>query len=162
MDTFKIWRDKLLFVGNIVQDEDDTVPSDEAELRFNTYIEMLESITGTEGEEYALAIFESVQAIEDYGAYQTTGRAAWKFGEEVYCKALIQELPRLIKRLPDWAGEFLVSIANGKDSEYESTIYTFNKLLSISSAEVKKLINDFIQSQEKSGWLEHRVGVFGS
>ena len=162
MDTFKIWRDKLLFVGNIVQDEDDTVPSDEAELRFNTYIEMLESITGTEGEEYALAIFESVQAIEDYGAYQTTGRAAWKFGEEVYCKALIHELPRLIKSLPYWAGDFLVSIANGKETEYESTIHTFNRLLSISSTEVKKLINDFIQSQEQSGWLEHRVDVLGS
>jgi len=27
MDTFQKWRDKLLFVGNIVQDEDNSVPN---------------------------------------------------------------------------------------------------------------------------------------
>jgi len=160
--TFQDWRNQLLLTGNIVQDEDNTISDDETELRFNTYIEMLESIDGSEGKEYALAIFESIQSINDYGAYQTAGHAVWKFGEEVYCQTLIHELPRLIEILPDWAGDFLVSIANGEDSEYESTIQTFNKLLSESTPEVKKTINGFIKKEEKSdGWLDHRVNVLG-
>ena len=163
VSNFQDWRNQLLFTGNIVQDEDDTVSDDETESRFNTYIEMIESIDGSEGKEYALAIFESIQAVNDYGAYQTAGHAVWKFGEEVYCQTLIHELPRLIETIPDWAGEFLVSIANGEDSEYESTIHTFNKLLSASLPEVNKTINDFINNEEKSdGWLDHRVNVLGS
>ena len=165
MDTeskFEDWRSELLHVGNIVQDEDDSVAWDERETRFNRYVEMLDALQGTEGFEYALAVFESLQAENDYGAYQIAGRAAWRFGEVSYCKALVQELPRLVETLPDWAGDFLVSIANGEGTPDESTIFVFNHLLSELDAAARQKIDDFIHREEASGWLQERVGVLGS
>ena len=162
MSDFDKWRNELLFVGNIVQDSDESVETDEAEKRFNRYIEMLESLDGTEGFNYALSIFESIQAEDDYGAYQAAGHAAWKFGEKYFCEALIHELPRLIKTLPDWAGDFMVSIANGEDTEYESTIKTFNNIVNSLPVKERLIITQFITEQEERGWFEHRVGVLGN
>ncbi|EDM67289.1 hypothetical protein PE36_12622 [Moritella sp. PE36] len=122
---------------------------------------MLDLLDGTEGSEYALAIFESIQAEHDYGAYQTAGRAAWLFGEDNFCMSLIQELPRLIKTFPDWAGDFMVSIANGEGTEHESVIKTFNRHLKSVSSDKQNVILEYINEQEKSGWFEHRVGVLG-
>ena len=161
MNNFEKWRNELLLVGNIIQDADESITSEESERRFNRYIEMLESLDGTEGKIYAVAVFESVQAIDDYGAYQTANRAAWQFGEQVYCESLLQELPRLIKIIPDWAGDFLVSIANGEETEHESVIRTFNKLLVSSPKEVREVILQYISAEENDGWFEHRVGVLG-
>ena len=163
MSTFEEWRSELLFVGNIIQDSDSTVGSDEAERRFNRYIEMLDSLDGTEGPEYAQTIFESIQATDDYGAYQSAGHCAWKFGEEIFCKSLIHELPRLINEQPDWAGDFLVSIANGVGTEHQSVIDTFNSLLASLPSETQSVISKYISDEEQSesGWLINRVGVLG-
>lgn len=159
---FKQWRAELLHVGDIVQDADESVSWEEREARFNRYVEMIEALTGTEGSEYVLAVMESVQAENDYGAYQSAQRAAWRFGDIFYFRALIHELPRLIDTLPEWAGEFLVSIANAQDTPDESTIRVFNDLLSNSDAATKQKIDDFIHQEEVSGWLRGRVGVLGS
>lgn len=101
MENFEQWKSELLHVGKIVQDSNKSISPDESERLFNRYIEMLDELTGTEGYEYALAVFESVQMVDDYGAYQTAERAAWRFGEDMFCRALLQELPRFIKTLPD-------------------------------------------------------------
>jgi len=161
MSDFDTWRNELIFVGNIVQDSDDSIEPEEAEKRFNRYIEMLDALKGTEGPKSALAIFESIQSLDDYGAYQTAGHAAWRFGEELFCKSLIHELPRLIQKLPDWAGDFLVSIANGEGTEYDSTIHIFNRLLSDLPENEKSIIKTYISGQEQDGWLENRIGVLG-
>jgi hypothetical protein len=161
MSSFDEWRKELLHVGNIVQDSDNSVSPDESEQRFNRYIEMLDLLGGTEGSEYTLAIFESIQAEHDYGAYQTACRSAWLFGEDNFCMSLIQELPRLIKTRPDWAGDFMVSIANGEGTEHESVIKTFNRHLKSVSSDKKNVILEYINEQEKNGWFEHRVGVLG-
>jgi hypothetical protein len=156
------WKNELLAVGNIVQDGDETVTAEEAHRRFLRYIEMLDSLTGREGYEYALAVMQSVQAVHDYGAYQTTGHTLWRFGEDAYCQAILHELPRLIQTLPDWAGEFLVRIANGAGTENESTIHRFNDLLSKLDRKNRSIIEQFIAEQEEDGWLEDQVGVLGN
>src|SRR5689334_19860375 len=142
------WRQELLTVGYIVQDGDDTIPQPEAERRFNRYVEMLDALSGNEGYEYALAVMQSVQAEQDYGAYQTTAHTLWRFGEEAYCRAILHELPRLIRTLPDWAGDFLVSIANGAGKAHERTIHKFNQLLSEVGNEDRALIRQFIAKEE--------------
>ena len=162
MYSFDSWREELLFVGKIIQDSDDSVDPEESERRFNRYTEMLDALEGNEGYEFALAVFESIQSIHDYGAYQTAGRAAWKFGERLFCIALLAQLPRLISDLPDWAGDFLVSIANGEGTEYQSTIDMFNLLLCELPLENQLVIRDYIREQENSGWLEDRVRVLAN
>ena len=159
---FDVWKLELLVVGNIVQDADSSVTSEEAERRFNRYIELLEELSGSEGYDYVLAILQSIQADADYGAYQTAERVAYRFGEEQFCRALLHELPRLIGTLPDWAGDFLVSIANAEDTPYQSILDCFNRLLSESDDERRSIIRDFISQEEDDGWLAHRVGVLGA
>jgi hypothetical protein len=159
---FELWKAELLIVGNIVQDDDSTTPPDEAQRRFQRYCAMLDALTGTEGAQYALAIVQSVQAEHDYGAYQTANRAAWRFGETAYCTALLQELPRLIATLPDWAGDFLVGIANGEGTPHASAITCFNTLLAAAPTAHRALIAAFIAQEEDDGWLDHCPGVLGA
>lgn len=158
---FDAWKRELLLVGNIVQDADSSIAPEEAERRFSRYIELLEALSGSEGYEYVLAILQSIQADADYGAYQTAERAAYRFGEEQFCRALLHELPRLISTLPDWAGDFLVSIANAEDTPYQSVLDSFNKLLSESDDARRSIIGDFITQEEDDGWFAHRIGVLG-
>lgn len=102
----------------------------------------------TRSSDYALAVMESIQVEQDYGAYQIAERAAFRFGEETFCRVLIQELSRLIETLPDWAGEFLVSIANGQNTIQQSTIDNFNRQLSQSLPDVRSVIQAFITKEE--------------
>ena len=159
--SFERWKAELLIVGNIVQDDDTSTPPDEAQRRFQRYCAMLDALTGTEGAHYALAIVQSVQAGHDYGAYQTANRAAWRFGEMAYCAALLRELPRLIATLPDWAGEFLVGIANGAGTPHASAITCVNTLLAAAPPAHQALIAAFIAQEEDDGWFEHCPGVLG-
>lgn len=124
---------------------------------------MLDSLTGDEGYRYVLAVMESIQVEDDYGAYQAAGHAAWRFGEQAYCRAIIHELPRLIAAAPYWAGDFLVSIANGQGTPAESTIRTFNGLLAETDPGNRAIIDAYIAEQEVGrGWLIGRIGVMGS
>lgn len=159
---FERWKAELLIVGNIIQDDDSATPPDEAQRRFQRYIAMLDALAGTEGPHYALAIFQSVQAEHDYGAYQTANRAAWRFGETAYCTALLHELPRLIANLPDWAGDFLVGIANGAGTPHAPAIACFNALLAAAPPADQALIAAFIAGEEDDGWFEHCPGVLGA
>ncbi|MGK5008771.1 hypothetical protein [Janthinobacterium sp. MDB2-8] len=159
--SFERWKAELLIVGNIVQDDDSATPPDEAHRRFQHYCAMLDALTGAEGAQYALAIVQSVQAEHDYGAYQTANRVAWRFGETAYCAALLHELPRLIASLPDWAGDFLVGIANGAGTPSASTIICFNALLAGAPSAQQALIAAFIAQEEDDGWFAHCPGVLG-
>ncbi len=158
---FELWKAELLIVGNIIQDGDAATPPEEVQRRFQRYCAMLDALTGTEGPHYALAIMQSVQAEHDYGAYQTASRAAWRFGEHAYCAALLHELPRLIADLPDWAGDFLVGIANGAGTAHASAISCFNTLLAAAPPAQQALIAGFIAREEDDGWFEHCPGVLG-
>jgi hypothetical protein len=160
--SFEEWRAELLELGDIVQDIDETVSVQEAERRFNRYLAMLEGLNGNEGFEYALAVFESIRAEQDYGVYQVAERAAFRFGEVVYCKVLMHELPRLIDTLPALAGDFLVSIANGQGTAQQGVINTFNKLLTELEPSASIKIRSFIAKEENGGWFSHCVGVLGN
>lgn len=160
--SFDHWKTELLIVGNIVQDDDTATPRAEAERRFLRYCAMLDALTGTEGSDHALAIFQSVQAQHDYGAYQVADRAAFRFGATAYCAALLHELPRLVTTLPDWAGDFLAGIANSAGTVHAPLLACFNGLLAGAPAADRELIARFIAEEEEDGWFSHCPGVLGA
>ena len=153
---------EILFTGNIIQDSDNSIGWPEREDRFNRYIELLNSIDGTEGIAFARAIIKSMQAESDYGAYQTTQRALGKFPSQIYIDAIVLELPNLIRKNSEWAGEILCGLANSVNTKYENDIFLFNAQLSSSDSTSYQTIISYIQEQEIEGWLEHRVGVLGA
>ena len=153
---------ELIATGNIVQDSDKSVPWPERENQFNRYIELLDSIVGDEGLPVAKALIQSMQARDDYGAYQSTQSALGRFPGIEYIEALVIELPNMIQRKSEWAGELLCGLANSVNTEHERNIPLFVTEVRKSPAKSKSIIIQYIKQQEKTGWLEHRKGVLSN
>lgn len=156
---FAAWKEELLFCGRIVQDSDDSVHSDEAHRRLLRYCELVEQLDGSEGPDAIAALLQSVQMKDDYGAYQTTYRVMARFPDNEFTAVFIRELPNLIERQPDWAGDFLVGIANGQGGKWDYQIGMFNDAVSSEPPTPRCAIVNYVRSQEGSGWFKHRVGV---
>jgi len=150
---------ELIFTGNIIQDDNNSVEEAESEKRFNRYIELLDSLEGDEGLDVARGLLRSMQSEQDYGAYQSTQTTLGKFPSKIYIQSLILELPLLIENNFEWAGELLCGLANSIDTEFENDINLFKEQLETAQESAQKLITKFIKEQEKDGWLEHRLGV---
>jgi hypothetical protein len=156
---FNSWRQELLFVGRIIQDGDTTVSSDERHRRFMRFVEMVDALTGAEGSAAIEALFDSIQVQDSYGAYCSIDHALSRFPESDYLFGLVMALPRLIRELPDQAGEHLVSIANGIGGKWGHQVDLLNAIISKTAPDIRDVIISFIRSQETSGWLTNRVGV---
>jgi len=156
---FDAWRDELLATGVILQDGDDSVPWPERERRFNRYVELVDAAAGSEGLAGAVALIQSLQSKDDYGAYQATQHALGRFPTPVFVAALIQELPALIQRQPDWAGELLCSLANSVGTRFEPDIAEFRSQLSRAPRATQDAVGAFLRQEEQDGWLKHRRGV---
>lgn len=153
---------ELMFTGNIVQDSDDSISWPERENRFNRYIELLNSIEGNEGLSIAKALIQSMQAKHDYGAYQSTQTTLGRFPSETYIKALVSELPLMIEKQLEWAGELLSGLANSIDTKGKNDIALFNDTLSGLPKQLRDTICQYIRKQEQAGWLEHRKGILSA
>ena len=152
---FASWRAELVRVGRIVQDDDHRTPQEQAERDFDRYVELVDGLDGSEGVEAVAALFESVQVLHDYGAYQATRLAVFRFPEEQYAAAFVRQLPDLIARQPDWAGDFLGALANSYP-QGRRRIAAFNDEVARSPEPVRAVIIGFIRSQERGGWLDGR------
>src|SRR5271157_2602557 len=150
---FDVWRKELLQTGDIVQDGDTSVPQEAAEKRFNRYVEIVEAVSGQEGIEAFIALIESLQAKDDYGAYETTYRALWRFPPSVAGHGLVAALPRLIERQPDHAGNILGQIVNSALDQDSAILSAFRGALGSASADAQKAIMDFVVREENDGWL---------
>jgi len=73
---------------------------------------MEQGISGQEGVEAFITLVESLQAKDDYGAYETTYGALRRLPAGVAARGLVASLPRLVKHLPDHAGDILAQLAN--------------------------------------------------
>jgi hypothetical protein len=154
---FETWRRELLHTGDIVQDGDKSVPQPERERRFNRYIEMLEAVSGQEGIETYIAILDSLQAKQDYGAYQRTYGTLRRFPPSVAGQSLVAALPRLIKRQPNCAGDILSQLARSPHQESLAVLSAFKSALAAASADAQKAIMDFVIREESDGWLDGRA-----
>jgi hypothetical protein len=159
INDFDTWREELLFVGRIIQDGDNTVSSDERHRRFMRFVEMVDALTGTEGPAVIEALFDSIQVPDSYGAYCSIDHALSRFPEGDSLFGLVMALPRLIKELPDQAGEHLVSVANGIGGKWAHHVDLVNAMIAQTDPCIRDVIISFVRSQETSGWLTHRVGV---
>jgi hypothetical protein len=154
--TFDTWRDELLFTGNIVQDGDESVPWPDREQRFNRYVELLDAVTGAEGIDTFVAIVDSLQAEQDYGAYQRTYNTLWRFPPHVAAQALISALPSLIQRQRNCAGDILAQLGNATPGNGDDVLLAFRQALASASPQPRATIMDFVTREENDGWLDGR------
>jgi len=153
---FDFWRKELLFTGNIVQDGDESVSQSDREQRFNRYLEMIDAVCGDEGVEGFVALMDSLQAEDDYGAYQSTYGALRRFPSKVAAQGLTTALPSLIVRHRDCAGDILCQLANGTSIQSQATLSEFQKELAKADAQTQAAIMGFVAREENGGWLDGR------
>ncbi len=154
------WKKDIIYFGKIIQDNDNSVDSNEAEKRFKNYIKLVDCVEGNESEEIALYLIKSLQVNDDYGAYQTTLNKIFSFKSEIFVKVIITDLPRLIDKNLDWAGELLSCITSLIQSGNNKEIsIIFKKALQHTPNTQKEKIVQYIKNQEREGWLENEKGV---
>jgi hypothetical protein len=156
--SFEEWKSEIIFTGNITDDSYDADNNARFYAKSIRYIELLSAVNGTEGIDAARAIIRSIQVVEDYGVR----RALERFPPSVFMHALVDELPFLIDRQRDWAGEILCGLAGAFGTRWECYIYWFNTPLMQAPSSSRKVITDFISIEEnEGGWLRYGGGVLG-
>lgn len=160
---FEKWRVELLFTGKIVPDYNKIVPQEEAERRWNRYVELLEMVEGDEGQEVLEAIINSAQAKpnHDYGAYQTLITVVGKFPGEIFAKGFAKTISDLFDRDEEFTGDLLLELGKVCTSEEPPCSDVFNEgLESLDPASREKIVNYIRLQEEPDGWLENFVGEF--
>lgn len=154
------WELELVQTGKIVQDGDTSVSPDEAERRFNRYVELVDMVEGDEGPKVVRALVRSIQVRYDYGAYQGTMNAILgKFPTELMVPVLLSELPDLIQRQPEWAGDIINQVAHQNNTAAKIMVESFNREVSKLLPQDRQSIMEFIRQEENGGWLEDRQGI---
>jgi hypothetical protein len=160
IEDIKSWIPKVIDLGRIPQDNDTETSQSEKESHFNQYISLVEMVSGLEGAAVAKALIRSIHAGHDYGAYQgTLNKLLFDFPSEIYVQSLIEELPALISRNRDWAGDLLNTFIRNEKSE--ELINLFNIEIFRTTAINQEIINQFIREEENGGWLEDFPGLLG-
>jgi hypothetical protein len=114
IDDFGSWRRELLLTGNIVQADDLTTDRNEAVARQWRYIELLELVDGSEGQEVFQTLLDSMQAEEDYEVYESTRRVLGRFTGDRFGRWFFDALPEFVRRRgEDDVDDFLSAIAAG-------------------------------------------------
>ncbi|SDJ72482.1 hypothetical protein SAMN04487820_101492 [Actinopolyspora mzabensis] len=143
------WKVELVECGDIVQDEDDTVPQDEAERRWNRYVELVDSVTGDEGPEAVVPIVSSLKVRYDYGAYQAAYGALERFPAADLGKGAALAAEELTRIPYDQSGVVLVTVARSPTGAVEA----FNEAVKFVPGEVRNRLRDVVDFHEANEWL---------
>ncbi|QDV23871.1 hypothetical protein [Aureliella helgolandensis] len=141
---FSDWRKELLKNSKLVQDDDDTTPTEEAERRFNRYIQLVDMVNGKEAQEVFQALVDSIRVPEDYGAFEAVHRALWKFSPDDFADYFVAALPKLIRRMAkhDQVVRFLIPLTGHARRKY---LPAFHAALDRASPGDRRTILNFVK-----------------
>jgi len=100
--------------------------------------------SGQRGIEAFIAVLDSLQAKQDYGAYQRTYGILRRFPPSVAAQGLGAAIARLIERQPDCAGDILSQLADHHTKRNLAVLSAFKSALAAASADAQKAIMDFV------------------
>ena len=152
------WINELLETGFFIHDFNLAVVSEQAQTRFNRYIELLEQVKGDEGPEVVRALCDSIQMTDDYGVYQVTLDKLALFICPGYARCFIDGLVKIIQIRPDLANDLLIMIAQAPQSD--AFIQEFNRELTLSNQSTARRLICFILAEEQVGRLDPFGGIF--
>ncbi|PRW64743.1 hypothetical protein CEP50_02575 [Actinopolyspora mortivallis] len=143
------WEVEIVECGDIVQDEDDTIPRVEAERRWNHYVELADSVTGDEGPEGVAAIVSSLRVQYDYGAYQSAYGALERFPPADLGKGIILAANELTRIPHDQSGDVILTLVRSPAGAAEA----FNEVIKSFPGDVRNRIRDIVDFHESDEWL---------
>src|SRR5689334_19351912 len=147
---FEVWRRELLATGDLVQDGDDSINADEAERRWNRYVELADTVDGTEGPQTVHALITSLTAIEGYGAHEAVYGALERFPPGDLCRGTVMAAAELLTIPDDHSGQVLqlVTLLSNVDDLQEFGV-AFGQL----SPELRAGLEALIARHEYDEWL---------
>ena len=154
------WRTEVLAASHIVQDEDETIPAEEAERRFLRFVELLGVVDGNEDEAVFQTLLECLRPQDDYGAYQTLLSALWRWPPDLRGQYAARHLQQLVELNPEMAGDVLANI--GSD---QVAARAFNAATASLQDAERRSLQAFIEQEEADGgWLDRSDlrGTLGS
>jgi len=128
------WCADVINLGDIVQDSDDSVDDEERESRFSHFIELVDGVMGDE---------------PDYGAHDAVLSALLRFEPQRLGRLAAMEMPTVILRVPDFAGDLLGQLAFRADD----VVAAFNRAAASLDETQRTVIRAFVAAEEEDGWL---------
>lgn len=143
------WKVEIVECGDLVQDDDEATPPEEAARRWNRYVELADSVTGEEGAEGVAAIVSSLKAEEDYGAYQAAHAALSRFPRSDLGKGVALAARGLASIPKDGSGNVLLILARAGSVAVNS----FNEAIQASESSVQGEMRALVEFHEAEEWL---------
>jgi hypothetical protein len=150
IDDIEAWRRELLVVCAIVQDEDESVPQEEADRRYERYLELADAVEGTEGSAAVQALISSLRVTEDYGAHQAVFGALQRFPASVLAHGTAEAAPALVEIPSDKSGQvlqLLTLLASPTD------LKAFNSAFGRLAPDLRARLSDLVLRHENEEWL---------
>lgn len=143
------WKVEIVECGDLVQDDDEATPPEEAERRWNRYVELADSVTGDEGPAGVAAIVSSLQAEEDYGAYQAAHAALDRFPRAELGQGVADAAKELLSIPQDGSGNVLLILAQAGPV----AVNAFNEAIRSIDPDVRVSIRELVEFHESEEWL---------
>ncbi|WP_175412784.1 hypothetical protein [Streptomyces sp. TRM64462] len=143
------WKVEIVECGDLVQDNDEVTPPGEAERRWNRYVELADSVTGSEGPDGVAAIVSSLRAEEDYGAYQAAHAALNRFPHPDLGKGVAMAARGLFSIPKDGSGNVLLILVRAGSVAVNS----FNEAMRSVDAAVQREMRELVEFHESEEWL---------
>ncbi|MDH6517143.1 hypothetical protein M2163_005876 [Streptomyces sp. SAI-135] len=143
------WKTEIVECGDLVQDDDEFTPPEEAARRWNRYVQLADSVTGKEGAEGVAAIVSSLRAEEDYGAYQAAHAALSRFPPVDLGKGVALAASELVSIPKDGSGNVLLILARSGSVAVNS----FNETIRASHSSIQGDMRALVEFHEEEEWL---------
>lgn len=143
------WKLEIAECGDLVQDDDESAATGEAERRWNRYVEIADSVTGEEGPEGAAAIISSLKAEDDYGAYQAAHAALSRFSPSDFGTGAALAVDALLTIPLDNSGNVLLILAQASPV----TVNSFNSAIQKLDSATQSKVRELVELHESEEWL---------
>lgn len=143
----------LLYFGQIAQDGEEDVSRSAAQEGCDRFAAAVDRVTGNEGIEVLRALVRSMLSPDDYEVYECVWSALERFPAGEMAVVVVEEVPFLIGRRPDRAGELLHWIAADEDRGGQHAAL-FNGEFERADEAIREPVRRFVRAQEKDGWLK--------
>ncbi|GIJ00617.1 hypothetical protein Slu03_29940 [Sediminihabitans luteus] len=143
------WRAEIVECGDLVQDDDEVTPPGEAERRWNRYVDLADSVNGSEGSSGVAAIVSSLRAEEDYGAYQAAHAALGRFPHSDLGQGVADASRELLSIPQDQSGNVLLILIRSGPAAVKS----FNEAIRAADPDVRVSVRELVEFHESEEWL---------
>ncbi len=147
---FEVWRRELLATSDLVQDDDDSIDEDEAERRWNRYVELAGNIDGTEGPWAVHVLITSLTALQDYGAHEAVFGALERFPPGALGRGTVMAAAELLTIPDDRSGHILQLLSLLSNVDH---LQAFGVAFAELPSNVRAGLESLIARHENNEWL---------